>query len=112
MRAGPLRNLIAISRPTTIKDDRGQDVIQWSELGQTFAEVHQLAGRELEKAMQVSSEVTYRVTTRCTPGLIIRSSDRIAVTLWDGPHTLDLIAIKNVNGQNRMLEIDASEAAL
>lgn len=106
MRGGPLRQIVRIERQSIARDDRGQDVATWGLVATVAADIHPLAGRELERAAQVSAETTWRAILRFSPGLDLTPADRI---VYQG-RTLEIIALKNVGERNQMLEIDLKEA--
>lgn len=104
MRRSP-RQLVTLQRRTVAQDDRGQDVETWSNLARVWMDLHQLAGREREAAMQVSSETTWRGVMRWTPGLTPAPKDRVIY----GTHTLEILAVMDEQERHQRLILDLKE---
>ena len=64
MRAGKLRNIIAIQRRIDSKDDYGGPVYTWEDLANVWADIIPLSGRELIAAQAAKSEITTRFVIR------------------------------------------------
>ena len=70
MRLGAYRHLVLLERPADLaRDAHGQVVEAWERLGQAYAEVTPLGGRDLELARQTAARVTHRVRTRYRAGV-------------------------------------------
>jgi SPP1 family predicted phage head-tail adaptor len=64
-RAGRLRHRLTIQRRSDgVYDELGHEANDWQTVGCVFAEVRDLAGRELERARQTVAEVSVSVTIR------------------------------------------------
>ena len=64
MRAGDLNQRVTIKRQTTERDELGEVINVWTDLGTVWAAVEPLNGRELIAAQAAVSEVTVRVRMR------------------------------------------------
>lgn len=70
VRAGKLRHRIRLMRDTgTGRDDAGAPIPLWQEMGQRWASVEPLQGRELFLAQQVNADIATRVRMRPFDGL-------------------------------------------
>lgn len=69
MRAGNLNHRVAVLKPVRVQDATGQEVVSWSEVGQRWANVKTLGGRELMYARQAQSRTTHTVTLRYDPDI-------------------------------------------
>lgn len=79
IRAGTLRHLVTIIRHSYSTDAHGTLQPSPSPSAPTWAEIRQLAGRELYEARQVIESVTHEITLR-TPATAIEEDDRIQHT--------------------------------
>lgn len=105
MRAGPLRTLVQVQRPSTTTDARGQTVQTWSTVARIRADLRQLSGREREAALQIVAEATWRAMVRYTPGLTIATTDRLKV----GSMVYDVLAVVDLEQRHRTLQIELRE---
>lgn len=95
MRAGRMRHLVWVERPTTTQTASGEPVLTWERWKQLRCQIEPLQGRERFEAQQVRPEVTHQVRMRYVHGLSPR--DRLR---YDG-RTLNISELTNVNERNR-----------
>ena len=109
MRAGKLRHRIEIQTVTTAQSTSGEETRTWptaetdDDLTVVWADVQDLAGRELLLAQQASSEATVRVRLRHLDG--ITSAD---CRIVHGDRTLEIVAVIP-DGRGRELELLCKE---
>jgi len=106
MNIGKLRHRVTIQKVTVTQDaDTGEVSETWSTLGQVWAEVAPLSGRELFAAQQVEAQVSHQVTTRyrgdVTPNMRISHNSR----------TLNIESVINPGERNRELQLLCTEVA-
>lgn len=100
MRAGRLRQVIAIQSKVANTDDWGGAISTWSNFATGLrAEVHPLSGRELTSAQAAQSETTTRFTTRYIAG--VTQGMRIVY----GGRYYNISAVINIDEMNRELQI-------
>jgi SPP1 family predicted phage head-tail adaptor len=81
MKAGKLRQTIAIERATIEQDPYGQPIEGWETIGTFAASVEPINGREYFAAQAVQSEVTTRIRMRYVDGICKRP----VMSSCDGP---------------------------
>lgn len=91
MKAGRLRHRVRLERPTTTLDAFGGILKDWQTVAEVPAAVDAITGREFLAADRELAGVTWRVTIRETPGLVIEPNWR-AVDV-DTPRTFDFVEI-------------------
>lgn len=64
MRAGKLRQRLMVDQATVTRDALGAPVYTWNKVGERWAGLEPLSGREFFSAQQLQSDVTHRVTIR------------------------------------------------
>jgi len=64
MKAGQLDQRVTLQKPSTERDDYGQQINAWTTLGEAWAAVEPLQGREFLAAGAEQSEVTARIRMR------------------------------------------------
>jgi SPP1 family predicted phage head-tail adaptor len=67
IRAGQLNRRIQIQRQSTIQDSMGGPQRTWIHLATVWAGIQPLAGRELENAQRMASDITHQITVRYQP---------------------------------------------
>lgn len=67
MDAGILDQRVGIDEPVTTQDDTGAEVVTWTPIGEVWAAVHPLNGREKLQAGQVGATMDTRITIRWSP---------------------------------------------
>lgn len=87
MKAGFLRDRIAIQSRGSGQDSSGQPLETWTDLVELAAAVIRLSGRELLIAQSAGAEINTRVTCRYYPG--IKATDRI----WFEGKAFDIEAV-------------------
>lgn len=92
MRAGTLRHRIVVERPT-VANDRGIPSKTWASVGQRWASITPLVGRELEFAKSTHADVTHKITCRYIDA---NAKDRIT---FNG-RTLEIISALNTDERN------------
>jgi len=104
MRAGSLVQLIAIDRPGSTVDDYGSEVVGWTAVTTTRAQLVQASTEEFLRSFGTSSEISTIFRTRFINGLTL--SDRIT----HNGNRFDLVEIKEI-GRRKGLELRCKAAA-
>jgi SPP1 family predicted phage head-tail adaptor len=91
MQAGKLDRFITIEQKSVVKDTFGAEVVTWTPVINTWAEVRPISGREFLQAKQVQEEVTVQVRLRYTPG--IKPAMRVTVQ----GHIYDIVYVQESN---------------
>lgn len=85
MRAGRLRHRVTIQEPTRTRNERGAEVLSWSDVATVWAEVRTPYGRERTVNEQTVAVLTHVVTMRfrrdLTPGYRLRWENRVFALL-------------------------------
>ena len=89
MRPGELRHWVELQENTPTTDTRGHDVPVWATVNWLWVNLMPLAGRELEQARQIVSEVTIKVTARYDANNVVTNEKRFK-------HGSRLFPIRNV----------------
>lgn len=105
MQAGKLRSRLTISRGTKTQNSFGEDVITWVSLGEFWAEILPLQGRELEVMQQRWAEARFTVRIRFQPTITFRREDR---GTW-GSRTLDILDVEDIDQRQRELRLICRE---
>lgn len=110
MRAGNLRSRITIKRlPTeseTTQNTFGEDVLTEPELGDFWADIRSVQGRELESMQQTWAEARFKVVLRYqSMDIVIRRKDKI---YW-GERILDILDVEDQDQRRRELTLIAKE---
>lgn len=103
MRAGLLRHRVMLQRPVQDLDPQGNPVTVWEDVGEVWAAVEPLRGREQIEAQQAFGEVTTRVRIRYRPD--VRKSWRI---VWEG-RVLEVRSPVDVRGMHVEWELLCAE---
>lgn len=69
MRAGVLDQRVRIQKPSLLTDQIGQPIDAWVTLGECWAQVSPLQGREFIAAASFQSEVSAKIRMRYRPGI-------------------------------------------
>jgi SPP1 family predicted phage head-tail adaptor len=107
MQAGDLRHHVTIiADESDTLDADGHKVVNEQPVGRTRADIVALRGNELWRAQQVQPEITTRVRMRYRPGM--NSTRRLLHECCEGG-TLDVLAVIDVGGRKRELELLCKE---
>lgn len=104
MRAGKLNRLISIRSPSaTARSTDGEPIVTWSTvLGNVWADVQPLSGRELFRASERYSEVTTRFIVRYSS--LVDATMRV-IDLGASSAAYDIKAVIDINDERKGLEI-------
>ena len=106
MNIGSLRARVTFQRATETNSDTGSVVQTWADIATTWARVEPLAGKERYAAMQVQSDVDYRILARYQSTLSdLAPNDRAT---WNGI-TFDIKSVINTEGRDIELQIFARQ---
>lgn len=106
MRAGLLRHSVNLEAPAQgAQDTHGQPPEGWEPVGETYAQIEPLSGRELEIARQVQARVSHRITIRHLAGV----SPRMRVRY--GTRIFEILSVTNQDERDRTTVLMAVEAA-
>lgn len=67
MKAGSLRHLVTIEKPSRSQNGYGETVIAWSDAATVWAAIYPVSANESLKEGQVTHEITHEVRMRHTP---------------------------------------------
>lgn len=81
IKAGDLRHRVGLERSTVATNAHGDPVPAWSAVGEQWAQVEVLGGRELADARQVNPRASYSVLLRYTAEALPTERDRLT---WEG----------------------------
>ena len=68
IRAGQLRHRVHIDEPVATRSEAGDQMIEWRCLGEVWAAIEPLRGRELLMAGQLGGVIDTRIRIRWSPG--------------------------------------------
>lgn len=72
MRSGPLRHYVQIQEPSRTTTADGGREESWTTIGQAWASIEPIKGREFFSEQRVQGDVSHRIRLRAFPGLTIR----------------------------------------
>jgi len=101
MNIANLNKRIIFQSFTTITNDYGFEIQEWSDFKTVWAGITNLSGREYFAAMQVQAEKTVKFTIRCNKN--INETMRI---IFEG-NNYDISSIDNIKYGNEFMEIKA-----
>ena len=103
MRAGLLRQRLAVQSVTRSQNNYGEPTDSWSTLTTIWGSVEPLQGRELFTARQVNPELTHKITVRYSTA--ITPDKRIAF----GSRAFDINQVRNIDERNKTMELICKE---
>ena len=103
MRAGNLRNYIAIQQPIESQDANLELILTWSTFAQLWGEILPLTGREYWYSKQVTSEITGSIKIRYISGITTK------MKVIDGTKTYDIEAVIDVENRHEELVLLVKE---
>jgi SPP1 family predicted phage head-tail adaptor len=106
MRAGRMSERVTLLLKSVARDALGGETITWTDQGDVWAEVEQLAGREYFSAYQVNPESTTRFRFRYDDAPTITQAWRLE---WRGQQ-YDIDNVADTRSEKRMWEIMAHTA--
>lgn len=107
MGAGHFRHLVQLIIPVETDDGEGGQSVTWPGTGPEFwAQVVPMTARESEIAGAVQSLATHRVSMYYDAR--ITGTSRLARVAPSGV-TLQILGVRDLDGRQRMLELDCSE---
>ncbi|HWB15971.1 MAG TPA: phage head closure protein [Vicinamibacterales bacterium] len=109
MRAGRLRNRVAILRATLTNDGRGGQSRAWSQVATVSGEILPMSAREQELAQRIVASVTHHYTVRYSPAT--SSLTPKETRLWCGGKTYEIASVIDEDARHRVLSGDAIEVA-
>ena len=101
MNIANLNKRITFQLFTTVVNDYGFEIQEWSDFKTVWAGITNLSGREYFAAMQVQAEKTVKFTIRCNKN--INETMRI---IFEG-NNYDISSIDNIKYGNEFMEIKA-----
>lgn len=107
VRAGDMRDRIAIQSASTQRDATGGAIDSWSDVVTIWASIEPLAGKELEEAQKRWAEVTYQIDIRYYAGL--DSTMRVFDT-QNGVY-YDIRGVINMNNRRRKIQLMCRQRA-
>lgn len=99
-----LAHRLTIERRVVTKSPQGEDVITWASIGQCWAEIKPVSGRQFFSAQGQHADVTHTIRTRYRDDI-----DR-TMRLTSASAVYDLEAVIDVDLRHQWLEIQCREA--
>lgn len=114
MRAGQAKHRLTFQQATETQNEGGEPVPAWSRFKVLYCAIVPLSGRELEVARQTYGEVSHRLETKYTPGIVSKMRAIRGPITSDGEPDTDarLFEIEgaiNVGERNREMDIFCRE---
>jgi SPP1 family predicted phage head-tail adaptor len=107
MGAGRMRDLVRLLVPVATDDGEGGQSVTWPTTGPEFwAQVLPMTAREQEIAGAVQSLATHKVTMHYDTRIV--GTCRLARVAPSGI-TLQILGVRDLDGRQRMLDLDCSE---
>ena len=107
MSSGRLRDLVRLIVPVATDDGEGGQSVTWPTTGPEFwAQVLPMTAREQEIAGAVQSLATHKVTMHYDTRIV--GTCRLARVAPSGI-TLQILGVRDLDGRQRMLDLDCSE---
>ena len=103
MRAGNLRHRITFQRPVKSRDAMGAEILSWTHVGHSSAEVLDIGGREFFSNREDKSEIIVKITIR------YRADIGVEWRVIHGARTYNIEHLTNLQGRNHTLELRCSE---
>lgn len=108
LRSGELNRRIRLQQRNAAQDSYGEQLLTWSDVTTLWAAIEPLAGRELELAQKVSSEVTHRISLRYQPQFTDTRTVASLRALYKG-RIFNIQAAMNVDEANVVIHLLAAE---
>lgn len=99
MRAGKLRHRVTIQRAVEVQNDFGEVVTTWVTVGQAWASVEPLRGREYFQAEGTQAETSTRIRMRYRNGIMPK------MRVVHGSTVYDIESVMDVETRGRELEL-------
>ena len=103
MNIGKMRHRVEVQRPVYTADTAGQMIETWVKVGDYWADVMPLSGREFLQAEAVEANITTKVRMRYLEGLLV--TDRI---IYDN-RILEINSIINTSERDREIFVLCQE---
>jgi len=104
MRAGKLRNTIAIEQVAETQDADGSVIESWSTFASAQASIEPISGREYFAAQTTQADVTHRISLRYLAGVMPKMRVKY------GSRIFDILSVININERNRELQLMCRES--
>lgn len=108
--AARLSKRVLIQSRGSTKDSFGEPLPVWSDLALVWADVQPLAGRELESALRLSSEVTHLITVRYR-AIFSDTREVAGLRVLFGGRILNIHACLDEDGAGVLINLFASEGS-
>ncbi len=105
MRAGNLRQRVAIQNYTETRDAMGHPIQSYSTVATVYAAVEPIKGREFFAAEQVQSDTDVRIRMRYRDDITIDTRSRVT----HETHTYDVMNVIHVSERHRELHLMCKE---
>ena len=107
MKIGKLRHRITLQRFTKTRNDFGEVIEDWEDVGKCWAEVKPVSGKETFTAQQFVAEATHEVWMRFRKD--IKARDRV---IDHHGNILDIQAPLDIGGRGRLLKLLCKQTGL
>ena len=106
--AGELTRRLSLEAPSAVTDATGGQVIVWAVLGEVWAEMRAVSGRERREDPVRVGVTGWRVRIRAAaPGSLARP--RAGQRFRDGPRVFAIVSVAEADGKGRWLECRCEE---
>jgi len=101
--AGALRHRVSLQQSTLTADGGGGATLAWTTVATVWAAIQPLKGRERQRAEQIESPLTHRVTIRHRDGVTA------AMRVLFGARVFNIRAVINPDERDRRLDLLCEE---
>ena len=107
--AGRLRNPVQIQSQSSTNDQFGQPVASAVIVGNAWASIEKLTGRELFQANQFTAQVTHLITIRWTTKFTVQGGMYIVFATPFETHRYRIQSVDNCDQRNIVIAMDCLE---
>jgi SPP1 family predicted phage head-tail adaptor len=105
MQAGALRHRVELQAPAEIRDDIGGVTQIWIAMGEVWANIEPLTGKEVYEASSLEGRLSHRITLRWLP--ILEPTWRL---VWkDQTRAFQIYSVRDVQERHRQVQVLAME---
>jgi SPP1 family predicted phage head-tail adaptor len=109
LKAGQLNRRIQIQSQSTSQDSFGQPVTTWTTVLCTWARIDIQQSALIYSTAEFMSKVTYRITIRWQPTVVIAANQRVVYKDAITTHTYEIQAVLNTKAANKEIVLMAYE---
>jgi SPP1 family predicted phage head-tail adaptor len=106
MQSGRLNRRIEIQAPATGQDSFGQPLTTWTTILRTWAALDIQNSALIYSTAEFMSKVTYRITIRWQPNIVIAPNQRVvSIDAIGTKHTYEIQAVLNDKAANKQITL-------